>query len=236
MSSSSRPRHSGRTRHSGKPKDEDRNKHKSDQDKKKHEGDKDKKKHKSDKDKDKDRERKRERSSKSKKSAGVLGEYFNMYCAVYTPEFGNYYHWALAAEVDGNWSIFHVVQAFEGASFGAEMRQTNPRNSNRCHRLVSLGEIHRGWWNGFLTGVASIPVPGDAVSWNCQDYVMDIWGLMWAEGMITAEMYSTGRTNMIPFYGQDFGGDEEHEEEEEEEAEQQRPPVSDEYVYDSDED
>lgn len=101
------------------------------------------------------------------------------------PYFGNYYHWALALNKDGtdNWHIFQVVQETEGGPFSTSYLLTNPTRSARCLTpLTYLGKMHGDWWNTFNETIRLIQVPGEADSWNCQDYVIDVWDLCYIMG------------------------------------------------------
>lgn len=90
-----------------------------------------------------------------------------------------------------------------------------------------------------LTGIGQVPI-GEALSWNCQDYVMEIWDMLQASGMISEETWQVGRERMLPYYGPDFGGggygedyDPDNDYEDNYEEGDQRV-LSQEFVYDSD--
>ncbi len=59
--------------------------------------------------------------------------------------------------------------------------------------------------------IGMIQVPGEGDSWNCQDYVMDIWDVMRCFGMIDNDTWEVGKVRMMPDFGQDFGGSEDEE-------------------------
>ncbi|KAH8157313.1 hypothetical protein CIB48_g10930 [Xylaria polymorpha] len=180
---------------------------------------------------------------KSKKDSS--DQYVDLYCAIYIPQFGNYYHWAFATHnpAGGQWSLFQAVQDFLDGPFQPERLEIDPRDSSRCLPLVYLGQMNAGWGPSFIDAVGRIAVPGDALSWNCQDYVMDIWEMMWNMGMIDEGTWSTGKMSMMPYYGQDYGGGEGQDQEElgcegddnegiEHNANEENP-LSEEYVFDS---
>lgn len=154
----------------------------------------------------------KEKSSKEKSKKGSRDDeqtYIELYCAIYTPEFGNYYHWAFAThnQQTRQWYIFEVVQDEQDGPFSPEQHQTDPRNSRRCHRpLTPLGFMDPGWWDTLIQQIGTIQVPGEAASWNCQDYVMEIWDIMRFDGMIDDNTWYGGRENMLPYFGPDFGG------------------------------
>ncbi|KAK5632415.1 hypothetical protein RRF57_008129 [Xylaria bambusicola] len=79
---------------------------------------------------------------------------------------------------------------------------------------IPLDETVVGWYERLCTEIEPIPVPGESVYWNCQDYVMDIWEMMMAKGMIYEDVYVSGKAAVMPYFGQDYGGkqgyDEEH--------------------------
>ena len=106
-----------------------------------------------------------------------------------------------------------------------------------------MGQMHSGWLDTLVEQVPNIPVPGEAQSWNCQDYVLEIWDFMLQVGMIDQVTWTQGKEVLMPYFGQDFGGEAEDEEigageeDEEEEADEegQRQVLSEEFVYDSSE-
>lgn len=85
---------------------------------------------------------------KSKKwSKDKVESSIELYYAICTAHFGNYYHWAFAArsQQTRQWCIFEVVQDEQDGLFRHEQRQVDPRNSNRCQRpLTLLGCMHPG--------------------------------------------------------------------------------------------
>ncbi|KAG7123534.1 hypothetical protein HYQ46_009814 [Verticillium longisporum] len=194
------------------------------------------------KDRPKDRSTKKHKKKdekKDKKKAKHQEPLVDLYCAIYTPHFGNYYHWAFAThnQATSQWHLFQVVQDEQDGPFRPEGRQTNPTNSERCHQpLTFLGQMHPGWWDTLVQQIGMIQVPGEGLGWNCQDYVMDIWDALQAGQMIDELTWYEGREEMLPYYGQDFGGDADEESEEYEEQEEQEGQVmSQEFVYDSSE-
>jgi hypothetical protein len=66
---------------------------------------------------------------------------------------------------------------------------------------------------------------------------MEIWDIIGECGMVESEIYQEGQEAMMPYYGQDFGGQEDQEDQEDEaEGEEQgdaRQVPSEEYIYDS---
>lgn len=94
--------------------------------------------------------------------------------------------------------------------------------------------LHGDWLDVLVERIQEIQVPGEGVSWNCQDYVMDIWDIVGEHGMVDHETYEQGRQSMLPYYGQDYGGQEEEVQEAEEEEANARQVLSEEFIYDSD--
>ncbi|KAG6262109.1 hypothetical protein E4U49_003361 [Claviceps purpurea] len=172
----------------------------------------------------------------------------DLYCTIYPPQFGNYYHWAFAMNQGAKkrWETFQVVQEEEDGPYIRNRCQVDPRNSSTCPqpvRLIFLGQMHAKSWDWLIEAIQDIPVPGEAASWNCQDYVLEMWALLLEAGEIDDATWSYSHNLMLPYYGPDFGGQEEHhlDEYEEEEAEEQdgedggeRKVLSEEFVYDSD--
>ncbi|KAK4034958.1 hypothetical protein C8A01DRAFT_48787 [Parachaetomium inaequale] len=180
------------------------------------------------------RQSKKGQSSKQRPSKPDAGErfveerkpaYLNVYCAVYAPHFGNYYHWAFAISNPpaDEWHLFEVAQDRADGPFRPEYRRVNPTNSDRCQLpLTLLGQMHSGWLSTLVEHISVSQVPGEAQSWNRQDYVMEIWEIM-------------QQTGMVNFGGevedQVLGDDEELEDGEEGE----QRILSKEFVYDSSE-
>ncbi|KXH55419.1 hypothetical protein CNYM01_14296 [Colletotrichum nymphaeae SA-01] len=164
----------------------------------------------------------------------------SLHCAIYTPHFGNYYHWAFATHDQSTrqWNVFEVVQDEEDGPFRAQCLQTNPANSRRCITpIINLCIIHSGWLETLFSQIPEIPVPGEGLSWNCQDYVIDIWDTAFACGAIDEGTWYAGKQEMLRYYGQDFGQDGEGGEDEEHEGDEgeegQGGPLSEEFVFDS---
>ncbi|GAB0133705.1 hypothetical protein EsDP_00002104 [Epichloe bromicola] len=155
-------------------------------------------------------------SSKHGKDSQVV----DLYCALYPPQFGNYYHWAFAMNQNAKkrWRIFQVVQEEENGPFKRNQRQVDPRSSSTCLQPLSfLGQMHTDYWDWLIEAA-----------------------LLLEAGAIDDAAWSYGYNLMFPYYGQDFGGQEGHhfDEYEEEEAEEEdnggRRILSEEFVHDSD--
>jgi hypothetical protein len=141
------------------------------------------------------------------------------------------------------WSTFQVVQEIEDGPFQPERVDVDPSNVMNCLPLVHLGQMDAGWCSSLINGIGRIPVPGEAASWNCQDYVMEIWEMMRNMGMVDEEAWSIGKAAILIYYRQDYGESEgeDHEELEDEEdgnegtehGANKAYPLSEEYVYNS---
>lgn len=99
--------------------------------------------------------------------------------------------------------------------------------------------MHVDNWDWLIEAVRELPVRGEAASWNCQDYVLGIWEMLLEAGVIEHDVWSNGYDLMLPYFGQDFGGQGGHEEYEEQEGEEEEGNggkrfKSQEFVYDSD--
>jgi hypothetical protein len=145
----------------------------------------------------------------------------NLWCAIYTPHFGNYYHWAFAVsdQANGDWHIFEVVQEEQDGPFTPVHRQANPANSARCHQpLTFLGQVPTGQWATLFESIRTQGI-GEALDWNCQDYVLEIWDSLQISGVIDHASWEWGRSQMLPFYGQDFGNQGDDEDDDEDDGE-----------------
>lgn len=193
-----------------------------------------------------EKEKSKGNSSKHKSAKGESSEQdkdsqaTDLYCAVYTPTFGNYYHWAFAMNhrPTRQWQLFQVIQEEEGGPFIRNQREVNPSNSSRCLQPLLLGRMPASRWDWLIRKVPTIPVPGEGESWNCQDYVVEIWELL--RGVIGEAAWNEGYQEMLSYYGQDFGdqgeneGGEENYEEDDDGTEGGGKILSQEFVYDSD--
>ncbi|RDA91391.1 hypothetical protein CP533_6915 [Ophiocordyceps camponoti-saundersi (nom. inval.)] len=146
----------------------------------------------------------------------------DLYCAIYMPVFGNYYHWAFAMNhrQTRRWHLFHVIQEEEGGPFTRNERQVDPSSSSSCLQpLNHLGQMRIECWGWLIEAVPAIVVPGVAEPWNCQDYVIEIWELLLEYGVIDEAAWNHGYQAMLPYYGQDFGdqGENDYDEYEDEE-------------------
>ncbi|KAI1271421.1 hypothetical protein F5Y07DRAFT_392758 [Xylaria sp. FL0933] len=162
-----------------------------------------------------------------------------LFCAIYSPATGNYYHWAFAIfDQIKEWHLFQVVQTVENGPFHADQRHVDPHKSIRCIEVVNLGKMRASLLPYFRNNVIKISVPGESYHWNCQDYVFDIWEMMKDKGMIDIPTWSEGMDALKPYYGPDYGGgDEEDYEDDNEDIEDDGNElniVSEEFVNDSD--
>ncbi|GAP93169.1 putative protein kinase-like domain [Rosellinia necatrix] len=153
-------------------------------------------------------------SPKSKKDSP--DQHVDLYCAIYIPQFGNYYTWAFAIynPTGQQWGLFRVIQKIVDGPFIPRRLEINPKDLLRCLSLVHLGQMNAYWSPNFIDAIGRIAVPGEGLSWNCQDYVMDIWEMMLSMGMIDERTWSTGKRRMMPYYGPDYGGCENQDQEE----------------------
>jgi hypothetical protein len=172
-------------------------------------------------------------------------EHVNLYCAIYTPQFGNYYHWAFAMNHPARrrWKLFQVIQEEENGHFIRDARDVNPNDSSSCQKpLIFLGQMFADYWDWLVEAVPYIPVPGEAQSWNCQDYVVEIWEQLLHHEVIDDESWKYGYQAMLPYYGPDFGsqqgskyGEEDEDENDDDGDAGEGKILSEEFVLDSDE-
>lgn len=146
-----------------------------------------------------------EESHKEEKTGNNEGrrDPIEIYGAVYTPAFGNYYDWALAMYNPSTnaWLVFQVTQEPDGGPFVPQITQRDPRSAPRCITpLMSLGYVEEAWMVQLEQLIYGIQVPGEAASWNCQDYVLEIWEAMMECGMISSDTWQAGRDSMMPYY------------------------------------
>ncbi|OBS16508.1 hypothetical protein FPOA_12832 [Fusarium poae] len=183
----------------------------------------------------KSRQHSHRHGSTSQSHQSETGGAFELYCAIYQPRSGNYYHWAFAMyRPDLGWGVFEVVQDEEDGPFRAVYRQTDPRSSLRCLPLIPLGYIHPDHAQGLAGHINGIQVPGESALWNCQDYVLEIWDLVLEVGAIDEYTRDGGRIALMPYYGPIQEADDgENGEGSEDENDQPRQYQSAEYVYDS---
>lgn len=156
-----------------------------------------------------------------------IGQHISLYCAIYRPQFGNYYHWAFAAHLVATdsssssspdsdsgpeeWHVYEVVQAIEDGAFEPTHQARVDSASLQGFRapLIPLGEIltsgcEEGRWEKVQAVVLGQTI-GEPPGWNCQDYVLGIWEELRDRGVIGEEVWSGGKMRMLPFFGPDFG-------------------------------
>jgi len=174
----------------------------------------------------------------------------HLYCAVYKPHRGNYYHWALAVLSNGKWRIFEVIQddPVNDGPFKRHSLNVNPADSDRCRKpLTFLGQVH---CPNLFTIIQNEGI-GSPPGWNCQDYVIEIWETLKDGRYISKETWQRGKDSMMVFYGPDFGqqaddddddddddeGDDDEEgdgDDDDEEEDEDKPKLSADRVQDSD--
>jgi len=166
--------------------------------------------------------------------------FLDLYLAVKRPLQGNFYHWGFVVrDKEREWHFFQVVQDVMDGPYRREFLRENPEDSQRCLRpLTSSGQLHPDWWDQLVQGLGRVLVPGEGESWNCQDYVMDIWDMLYDAQMISHDVWVMGKANMMPFYGADVCWDAEVEggdggDVHEEEPRDSRQFRSAQFVYDS---
>ncbi|RKU46413.1 hypothetical protein DL546_005731 [Coniochaeta pulveracea] len=114
------------------------------------------------------------KSSKSKSGSTSSGsqlseepiENFDLYCAIYVPRAGNYYHWAFVVNdqtIQMPWHIFQVTQD-EHDNYHPSYLQVDPMASDRCMLpLPHLGKMHPAWFETLAARIGAIQVPGEAM-------------------------------------------------------------------------
>ncbi|KAK0724022.1 hypothetical protein B0T21DRAFT_423400 [Apiosordaria backusii] len=61
-------------------------------------------------------------------------------------------------------------------------------SSLRCRQpLTFLGQMYGDCWDTLVEQIRSVQIPGEAVEWNCQEYVIDIWDAMQAAQIINEQ-------------------------------------------------
>ncbi|KAM0539969.1 hypothetical protein ACHAO7_011648 [Fusarium culmorum] len=199
------------------------------------------------KDDDKSRKKHRSKDTKSSHHSNKHGstsrshrdetdQVMDLYCAVYQPRVGNYYHWAFAMHrPDLGWAIFEVVQDVDDGPFRTAIRDVNPSSSARCLPLVPLARIYSSYAQNLASQIREIPVEGRPALWNCQEYVLEIWDLVWQLGAIDQNTYEVARQNLMPYFGpiQEEDDEYEHEEVPDEDDNQPRQYQSAEFISDS---
>lgn len=136
----------------------------------------------------------------------------DLYCAISRPDFGTRYHWALVTnhreQTDKQqWYVFHAIQEKDGGPYVRNQRQGHPREClKHVQSLKFLGQMRTDRWDCLTRAIPTIMVPGEAGTWSCQDYVIEIWGLLQKDGVIDDATWNQGYEELLPHYGQDFDG------------------------------
>jgi len=132
-----------------------------------------------------------------------------LYLAVYNQNFGNMYHWALAAQVasgqDVGWHIFEVIQQKTGENrpaFIPTYHRASPTQAVNCLRpLQKLITVDARQWGLVREQIRLVRVAGKGTSWNCQEYVLDIWEQLFHSRVINYTAWSVGKDLMMDRYG-----------------------------------
>ncbi|PTD02485.1 hypothetical protein FCULG_00012840 [Fusarium culmorum] len=109
---------------------------------------------------------------------------------------------------------FEVVQDVDDGPFRTAIRDVNPSSSARCLPLVPLARIYSSYAQNLASQIREIPVEGRPALWNCQEYVLEIWDLVWQLGAIDQNTYEVARQNLMPYFGPIQEEDDEYEHEE----------------------
>ena len=111
-----------------------------------------------------------------------LSNMAKLYIAMYSPIDGNYGHWALYLENDGESIIFEVVG--EHGTFRANSLAVNPENSNRHIRNIPVGTVNKQDIPDLVKVMENMKIDNETTEWNCQDYVLEALESLYEECII----------------------------------------------------
>lgn len=94
-----------------------------------------------------------------------------LYIAMYKPAFGNYEHWALYLDDDGDSTVFEVTG--EHGSFTRNSLSTDPESSRRHKRNILVGTLNKQDVPDLFKTMDSVEIDNETTDWNCQDYVLE---------------------------------------------------------------
>lgn len=94
-----------------------------------------------------------------------------LYIAMYKPRYGNYEHWALYLDDDGESTIFEVIG--DHGTFTRNHLSVNPESSRRHKRNIMVGVINKQDIPQLFQIMESVEIDNETTEWNCQDYVLE---------------------------------------------------------------
>lgn len=123
----------------------------------------------------------------------------DLYVVMYRPTSGNYEHWALYLDNNGEHTTYEVTD--EHPNFKKNQTETRPQNSNRYLRSYKVGTINADDISAFRDEVTKAKVDNETVHWNCQDYVMEIVDALVMECIIDEDDYLGVKPKILRHFG-----------------------------------
>ncbi len=173
----------------------------------------------------------KESGKDSQHNPGPQEQQLCLYIAIYDPSEGHYYHQAITIfdETTGEWHTYEVIRSYAGRPFTAHYLVVDPRSSNRCRQpLIYLTTQCSASLDIIIEVITGVLVEAD-LNQDCQNYILDIINALRRDNFVSEAEYQAAWAQAYPFYGyiqQDFGAQQPA-------ADDQRI-LSEEYVYDSD--
>ncbi len=100
--------------------------------------------------------------------------------AVYTPQDGDFYHWALAVWVEDQDKcyVYEVIrdrtEKPRGGPFIKNEHTTDPAMSPRCYDVIYTFSALNNELETIKRIIQKVPVKNEDPTWTCQDYVLDV--------------------------------------------------------------
>ncbi|KFY44761.1 hypothetical protein V494_01331 [Pseudogymnoascus sp. VKM F-4513 (FW-928)] len=107
-----------------------------------------------------------------------------LFIAMYEAGTGNYEHWALCVDGDGDNAptIFEV--SGEHGTFAKSAVQDEPESRLLHKRNIAVGEVNERDMPELLKVTDDAKVDNETTEWNCQDYVIEILETLYEECII----------------------------------------------------
>lgn len=94
----------------------------------------------------------------------------NVYIAVFKPESGNYYHWAMFTQSTPP-KMLEVAGSHP--DFERSVIEQTPEDTDRHLRSILVGEVNDCDMNEFYKIMNGVNVDNETTEWNCQDYEIE---------------------------------------------------------------
>ncbi|KAL9087186.1 MAG: hypothetical protein Q9159_003753 [Coniocarpon cinnabarinum] len=121
----------------------------------------------------------------------------NLYIAIYRPHYGNFEHWGLCMEHDGEFTTFEVEG--QHPEFVKNTHQGDPSNDERHLESIFVACIRKSDASSVKQAFDDANVDNETTEWNCQDFVLEMLAVLRDVEIVDEddEEYETGRQEAL---------------------------------------